>query len=784
MDALSIDQLYTVFGDLQKAQETQTRTLAQIQRVINEQASGIVEHISTIKDSIGQLAKSIASQKQQRGGATDVSGIVDPIVDAQTQQKRSTEKLNKTIGDSFKTLSSSFLTKDEAQQAAQRQKKEVVKEDPEFKKPTKLEKMAYKEQIATNTKLSALLKEVHDQKEAKQGSGIFKLLSPVLLLLGGFAALSYGAMKFGPVRKFLTEIKTKGIGATLSGLWTKLTDKKVVDWLRGLPLIGRFFDVYDAFKSFIKGDWKQGLKHLAFAIPFGGEIIKLLGGRKFGTKEAFLAPGGATNLMENFSLDNLWQNFKDMVEDMFTPIVDAYKKIVEVFDMFSSGTPDGMKRGWALLADYMPFLKPIASFMLKKQTEAFDWASAAPELKDVKDVNFGDVVKLALGKVYDGIGNFFKKVLNIFMTTGEILGAIGDLFSGDYGKQSAALNRIDEIAPWAGGPLRTAMNILNAFEESGIKDGDGMWEVAAKLIASRGKRSKAYSRTATLAKESEMLTEQSRNLPEGSEERQKVESRAKSVQEQSGIEEEIDRVKSVYEGRINNAQKVIDELSSSSYLWDWTEGARQITAGKIADQQILQDETRKKLNDALSELEKKRKTAIEQQKGETLDIQETAAKASEKTSMQTAEPQADALDQEQQKMYEERYNASRKKLGIMNPWDVNPQEFLMPTATDSTQAPLEQAKEVTQQEKPLAPEDIAAALGASQFFNDFSKRFQQQEKTDKATIDLLKTIAEHTGATAEKPVGGPTVIGGGQPTPTLTSGRTSGVVRGAFPPRG
>ena len=143
-----------------------------------------------------------------------------------------------------------------------------------------------------------------------------------------------------------------------------IRDRDITTWLRGLPLIGRFFDIYDAFTSFAKGDWKTGLKYLAFAVPFGEDIIQILGGT---TKQQFLEEGGGKKFIQGFNLNDIWTrlktSFTDAFNNLFTPIVDKYHHIQEVFGYLQGGTLDSMTKGWVALGDYFPALKPVAKFI-------------------------------------------------------------------------------------------------------------------------------------------------------------------------------------------------------------------------------------------------------------------------------------------------------------------------------------------------------------------------------------------------------------------------------------
>jgi len=501
MDGMTLDNLTTVFGNLQRSQEAQTKTLDTIKGVIEAKTDKINEYLVKMVQSITDMQRSMVSTVTSLG--SDINERQVEQISATEKHTQATTKYNDTISKGFKALTSSFLTREGTQVAQPRQKELRPKSEVE-RQPTKLEKQSYKEQVAIDTKMGLLLKEVQSQKNAKESGGILKFLAPILALVGGFAVLSFAAMKFGPTRQFLQNIQKNGLFNTLKGLMSKFQDKKVTDWLRGLPLIGRFFDIYDAFTSFAKGDWRGGLKHLAFALPFGETIINIIGGKTYGTKEAFLGKGGATNLIKNFSLKNIWKNFKQVMTDFFTPITDIFDKVAIIFKELGGGSLKSMQDGWLDLAGYFPVLSPVAEFLSGLTSDVFNSTmgkEAQASMTQGKFANFGDIIKISLDHVWEGISKFFNKVLTIFMKTGEVLNAIGDLFSGDYSKQAAALNAIDDISPGMGSTLRGMMNAINAFESIDIKAEDDFSTIAQKLMFKARKKTKDYSARTTTVQE-------------------------------------------------------------------------------------------------------------------------------------------------------------------------------------------------------------------------------------------------------------------------------------------
>ena len=532
MDGITLDQFNAAFGDLNRYCEQQSGILAKIEGVLSEKLTKATDSISLIKKDLETLVKlNSASLQTQAESQDNLSQSLDALTREQQRQSRVNQQLNKTIFQSFRALSSSFLTKD-GMQAVDKKRPAIDDRGINLEPIATNEKKQLKASVDTNTKIGALLKEIQEQRkdnESKNKGGLMGFLAPLLTLVGGFAVLSYAAMKFGPTRRLLEGIQKNGIAATLKGMIGKFAGKQkdITTWLRGLPLIGRFFDIYDAFTSFAKGDWKTGLKYLAFAVPFGEDIIQILGGT---TKQQFLEEGGGKKFIQGFNLNDIWTrlktSFTDAFNNLFTPIVDKYHHIQEVFGYLQGGTLDSMTKGWVALGDYFPALKPVAKFIsdiIQHGVFESDIGKdvASKMATEGKPVVFGDIVKDALGKVYEGISKFFHTTLNVFMKAGDILNAIGDLFSGDYSKQSAALNKIEDYAPGVAGTLRAAMNFMARFEAAGITADTDPIVAYTKLKWKGGASTHKFDADVTTKKELLDKQEQLKTMPAG-EEKEKV----------------------------------------------------------------------------------------------------------------------------------------------------------------------------------------------------------------------------------------------------------------------
>ena len=478
MGEITLDQLNAVFGDLAQSQKAQVRALAGIENLVSEKLANVTEHIASLKNSIDTLSKTTAK--------TNSSKEARP---ATTSNNNSTDRVNKTINSGFRALTASLLSREGKKQMTVKPRVERRAITTEGM-PTKAERLMLRALNEQNSKTGALLKEVQSQRASrKEDGGLFKFLSPFLLLFGGVAALTYGAMKIPGVRSFFQSIKTGGIKQTLSGLINKIKpqDKSITEWLRSLPLVGRFFDVYDAFSLFIKGDWRGGLKHLAFAIPGAELFAEILVGK--GAKQKILEKGGATATFKSISLKGIWENVKTLVGDAFANISTTFKEIREIFGLVTTGDQTKMIKGFKKLSQYFPLLTPIAEVLegLTGTTFNSSFAKKAEARVGVGNVKFGDVLQEAMRSMFDRVGQIFNTIGSIFKSVFEIIGSLGDVFSDDYGKQSAALNKLDKISPGTSAMLRQVLTVTAAFKELDIRDGDDLVTKLKKVSAATWK---------------------------------------------------------------------------------------------------------------------------------------------------------------------------------------------------------------------------------------------------------------------------------------------------------
>jgi len=475
MDGITFDQLNNVFGNLAQKQDKQVSAIADLERVIGDKFNSLSEnYLKTIKDRLKQLADQFSSDTATAVNSTEkVAASTDQLNASQKEQTKATSLLSRNVESGFKALQDTFLTKTGSDAVNKKEQKDpapLMAQQLQIKQ----QKLMLQRVTSTDSKIGMLLKEVQSQKSDKQSQGgLFKFLTPFLLLFGGITALTYGAMKIPGVRNLFEGIKKGGIKNTLASLISKIKpqDKTISEWLRSLPFIGRLFDIYDAAKSFISGDWKTGLKHLAFAIPGTEFIADILGGK--GAKQKILAPGGLTNTFKNISLKSIWSNIKQMVSDAFSGISDTFKKVSEVFGLIVTGNRENMIKGFDELAKYFPIFSPISEVLKSLTGNVFDSAfaqQAAQGLKPGETLNIGDIAKVAVKNIFDKITSFFETISKIINQAVDLVSCIGDIFSGDYGKQSAALNKLDKISPGFSGTLRTVLNVTDAFRDLKITD--------------------------------------------------------------------------------------------------------------------------------------------------------------------------------------------------------------------------------------------------------------------------------------------------------------------------
>lgn len=525
MGEITAEQLYTLFGDLKSLHESQLRSLTKIESIVSERFTGVTDQINNLKNTFETYANKIASSVKE--AVKDISEKKSSGEDRQSKQDQ-LRKIDTTITDRFKAISSSFLTREDMLSLDQRKPEKKVKKveiEPE-RLPTRFEKQSLKELNLLNTRMSLLLKEVKEDKKEKGDSGIRKFLTPFLLLFGGIAALSYGVMKMPNIKRMLTDLTSGGIGRSLSSLIDKIKpkDKSITEWLRGLPLVGRFFDIYDAFKAFVKGDYKQGLKHLAFALPGGEMIIEILGS----SKKEFLAPGGARTMVEGISLQKIYQNIGKKIMGVFDPIATFFKKIQTAFKPMISGTWEGITSGLTLLSDYFPSIKPAVKFLQGITDDIFESSMAAAAREEKGDlaglgpINLGDILKTTVKSIYTGIIGFFNKIATIFGKVGEFVSAIGNVFSDNYSKQAMGLSVVDQFAPGVGSLLRGALNLADTFKSLDIKDDDSLMTIFSKLAFGGFKASNKYSRDKTFMESQSEYARQIKALPEDSDERKRL----------------------------------------------------------------------------------------------------------------------------------------------------------------------------------------------------------------------------------------------------------------------
>jgi hypothetical protein len=566
MDGITYDQLNSVFGDLASKQDKQISAIAELERVIGDRLNILSDtYLRTIKDRLKLISDQFtANATVNEKSAEKVVSSNNELGNSQKEQAKATVLLSKNVTSGLRALQDTFLTKAGSEAV---KKKEVQDTAPLMTQQLQLkqQKILIQKITSTDNKMGALLKEVQSQKSDKQGQGsIFKFLTPFLLLFGGITALTYGAMKLPGVRNLFENIKKGGIQNTLLGFVSKIKpqDKTISQWLRGLPFIGRFFDVYDAFKAFTTGRWKEGFKHLAFAIPGAEFISEILGGK--GAKQKILAPGGLTSTFKNLSFQQVWDNMKQMVKEKFSSISNTFKHITEVFGLITTGNRDGMVKGFELLSKYFPIFSPISDTLKALTGDVFDSSfaqEAAKGLAPGEKINIGDIVKVAVKNIFEKVKSFFTRIGEIIGQAVDLISCIGDIFSGDYGKQSAALNKLDKISPGVSGMLRTVLNVTDAFNQLHITDEMTLFEklrVIAKGTAAAVTSDK-YSELNTVSKEAEKVRAERATTTDPTE-LAKLDARERELEDK-----EQDVYIGITQRAVDKINKRIDEISKN---WD------------------------------------------------------------------------------------------------------------------------------------------------------------------------------------------------------------------------
>jgi hypothetical protein len=430
--------------------------------------------------------------------------------ESQKIENQQANKQEKQTASKFKALTSSVLTKkDFIDVEGRKSKKEKLGLD--YKPLTKYEKQNLRQQDMLNTKMGALLKDVQDSKKEKEGGGIMKLLGPFVLLFGGVAALAYGMMKFPLVRRLFTDLRNSRIGTSIAGFISKIKphDKTIKEWLRGLPFIGNLFDIYDGFQQLFQGNIKQGIKHFAFAIPGAEWLANMIGS----SKQQMLAPGGFQKAWQGFSLEKVWSNIKKYFNDTFIkPITSAYGSIRDAFSIMIGGSRGDITAGLMMLAEDFPSIAPVASFISKIAGKVFDVSLGELDIDKPSDWPKFDEQTIGgiFTKIYEGVSGYMSKIMDVFGQIGTFIGHFANVFSDDYGKQSAALNAIDEMSPSIGGMLRTVLGLVDNFKNAGIQEGDNAIDIVKALTSAalKGTAQSKFSRKETLKGESAALTEQ------------------------------------------------------------------------------------------------------------------------------------------------------------------------------------------------------------------------------------------------------------------------------------
>lgn len=462
------------------------------------------------KDTHQLLFRLLLTQKESGKTWSEFQSFYETSQKSEAQQAAKQEK---QTASKFKALTSSILTKqDFVDYDVRKAKREKI--DAGYRSLSKYEKQNLKEQQMLNSKMGDLLKDVRDDKK-KEGGGLMKILGPFVLLFGGIAALAYGMMKFPLVRRMFNDLKGSRLGTTIAGFINKIKphDKTIKEWLRGLPFIGNLFDIYDGFQQLFQGNIKQGIKHFAFAIPGAEWLATMIGS----SKQEMLKPGGFQKAWQGFSLQKVWSNVKTYFNDTFiAPITNVYNSIAEAFQIMTGGTRGDLTTGLMMLAEDFPAIAPVARFISGMVGKVFDVTLGALDIDKPADWPKFDEQTIGgvFTKIYEGMSGFMTKIMDVFGQIGTFVGHFANVFSDDYGKQSAALNAIDEMSPSIGGMLRTVLGLVDNFKNAGIEEGDNAFDAIKKLTAAafKGTAQGKFGRQQTIGGEMGSVVSQLESL--------------------------------------------------------------------------------------------------------------------------------------------------------------------------------------------------------------------------------------------------------------------------------
>jgi hypothetical protein len=389
----------------------------------------------------------------------------EDLKSANLQQYKSIEKIENILNKRFNIDDDRYKM----------QKADEIRREKKNNEPKQIEfSRKAQKQLQTldqSEKYSAILKEIKNSQKKESGS-LLKLLSPILLLLGGVAGLAFGVEKIPVVKKLFEQFKQGSVISSLKNL-TSIFNKKGLEFkefIRNIPFVGRIIDAFDGFRLIARGEVGKGLKHLAFAIPGAEFIAQFFGTSKQRLLQDYETIGDKSKKFNffgmNFTIEQLFQNLTSGLEGAFISITDFFEKIgkifVQLYQVVTKGSGINFEDIIGLLNQietYFPSVSKITGFLKMFTQQAFVWqAGRETGGKTVEDLNVGDI----FNSVFTEIS---KKINTVIETIVDIGNAVGLIFSNDVTDARKGFAILDKYAPGLSNGLRVARNVLDKIYE-------------------------------------------------------------------------------------------------------------------------------------------------------------------------------------------------------------------------------------------------------------------------------------------------------------------------------
>ena len=471
--------------------------------------------VTVLGGKLDNVTSSIAQLKDRV--STGKSGNVNVKGDAANILKQQINILNSFKSSSDKKLTSIFEAITSAnQRTAARERKEKTT-PPEINLSRRDRRLLTS--LDNATKFDALLHEVKDSKKADGKSPLLKLISPLMLLLGGVGALAFGVFKFPTVKKMFDAFTKTSMGGGIMSFFQSLgpKNKSVKEIIRNIPFIGRMVDLWDALSLMHKGNYKAGFKQLAFAIPGAEYLALLLDTSKERLLGAAYDKAGDKSMKIPFigaTVEQLYHGVFGGIANIFQPVItffrDGFGALGDVFNLLKKGTDinynDVATALDSITTNYFPSLKPVAEIFKSLAKSSFDWTAAKmgvkPEAgKEVKPINIGDM----FNTVFETISN---KISKAFESISEVMSALGMVFSGDTRTQQRGLNILDRYMPSLSSGIGTFLNMLDSIKGMAGPDGNISMFDMMKGVSIEGKFSRGERYKAVMSKEGKDALEQ------------------------------------------------------------------------------------------------------------------------------------------------------------------------------------------------------------------------------------------------------------------------------------